>query len=216
MKSIVSLLKKEIILEWRQRYAINGILLYVFSAVYIVYLSVKGLNAPSWNAVFWLIMLFASVNAISKSFIVEGKGKNLYYHGIVTPQQMIAAKIIYNGALNLVLAMVCLLLYILLMANPIQNMLFYIISVILGSIAFSSTFTLLSAIASKANNSHLLMPVISFPIIVPMLLVLIKACKKAMDGLDESLIYKDFAVLMFINIMIVALAYILFPFLWKE
>jgi heme exporter protein B len=60
------------------------------------------------------------------------------------------------------------------------------------------------------------MPVLSFPIIVPVLLVLVKACKKAMDGLDTSLLYEDIGVLMMINIMIVALAYILFPFLWKE
>jgi heme exporter protein B len=37
-----------------------------------------------------------------------------------------------------------------------------------------------------------------------------------MDGLDTSLLYEDLGVLMMINIMIVALAYILFPFLWKE
>jgi heme exporter protein B len=216
MKPIASLIKKDLTIEWRQRYALNGILIYVFSAVFIVYLSAKMLNGPSWNAIFWLIMLFASVNAISKSFIVEGKGKNLYYHNIVKPQQMIAAKVIYNAVLNILLAIACLSVYVLLMGNPVQDLLFYSICVLLGSVGFSSTFTMLSAIASKANNSHLLMPVLSFPIIVPLLLVLVKACKKAMDGLDTSLLYEDIGVLMMINIMIVALAYILFPFLWKE
>ena len=129
MKPIASLIKKDLTIEWRQRYALNGILIYVFSAVFIVYLSAKMLNGPSWNAIFWLIMLFASVNAVSKSFIVEGKGKNLYYHNIVQPQQMIAAKVIYNAVLNILLAVACLSVYVLLMGNPVQDLLFYSICV---------------------------------------------------------------------------------------
>ena len=73
-----------------------------------------------------------------------------------------------------------------------------------------------ASIASKAGNSNLLMPVLSFPIIIPMLLVLIKASKKAMDGLDIYVIWPDLFVLLAIDIIVIALAYILFPFLWKD
>jgi heme exporter protein B len=82
--------------------------------------------------------------------------------------------------------------------------------------SFAPIFTILSSIASKAGNSNLLMPVLSFPIIIPMLLVLIKASKKAMDGLDVSVIWPDLFVLLAIDIIVIALAYILFPFLWKD
>jgi heme exporter protein B len=86
----------------------------------------------------------------------------------------------------------------------------------MGCIGFAATFTLLSAISSKAGNSNLLMPVLSIPIIIPLLLIVIKASKRALDGIDDSIIMKDLGILLVFNILIVALAYILFPSLWKE
>ncbi|MBU3663749.1 MAG: ABC transporter permease [Bacteroidetes bacterium] len=214
--AIKQLLYKELTLEWRQRYAINGILLQVISSVFVVYLSFKVLNPNTWNGVFWIVMLFVSINAIAKSFIGEGRGKNLYYHGIVKPQALLIAKFIYNAILNMLLAVLCLIAFSLWMGNEIQHQALYYGATILGCLGFAATFTMLSAIASKAGNSHLLMSVLSLPIIIPLLLILIKACKRAMDGLDQDLILKDLGVLVLFNILIVALAYILFPSVWKE
>jgi heme exporter protein B len=216
MNVVSHLIKKEIILEWRQRYALNGILLQVLSSVFVVYMAVKHLNNPSWNGMFWVLMLFISINAIAKSFIGEGKGRNLYYHMLVQPQQLLLAKFIYNAILNLVLATLCLSAFTLLLGNPIVSLGLYFGVTILGCIGFAGTFTMLSAIASKAGNSNLLMPVLSLPIIIPLLLIVIKASMRAMDGLDETLIFKDLAILFAFNILILALAYILFPSVWKE
>lgn len=216
MTPIIQLIKKEFLLEWRQRYALNGILLQVLSSVFVVYLAVKQLSNHTWNGVFWILMLFISINAIAKSFIGEGKGRNLYYHMLVQPQQLLLAKFIYNSILNLVLACLCLATFILLMGDPIESLGLYFAVTLLGCLGFASTFTMLSAIASKAGNSNLLMPVLSLPIIIPLLLIVIKAAMRAMDGLDSTLIFKDLGILMAFNILVISLAYILFPSVWKE
>jgi heme exporter protein B len=216
MSAIQQLIKKELLLEWRQRYALNGILIQVLSSVFVVYLAIKVLNNNTWNGVFWVVMLFISINAIAKSFIGEGKGKNLYYHMLVQPQQLLVAKFIYNSILNVVLAALCLGTFILLLGNPIDSVGFYFAITFLGCIGFASTFTMLSAIASKAGNSNLLMPVLSLPIIIPLLLIIIKASKRAMDGLDSSLIVKDLGILFAFNCLVFFLAYLLFPSVWKE
>ncbi|MDZ4666455.1 MAG: heme exporter protein CcmB [bacterium] len=216
MSPLIPLIKKELLLEWRQRYALNGILLQVLSSVFVVYLAVKSLNNNTWNGVFWVVMLFISINAIAKSFIGEGKGRNLYYHMLVQPQQLLLAKFIYNAALNVVLATLCLSTFALLMGNPIDAMGLYFAVTLLGCIGFASTFTMLSAISSKAGNSNLLMPVLSLPIIIPLLLIVIKATKRAMDGTDPTQIYKDLGILFAFNILVIAMAYILFPSVWKE
>ncbi len=216
MNPILQLINKELILEWRQRYALNGILLQVLSSVFVVYLAIKVLNNNTWNGVFWIVMLFISINSIAKSFIGEGKGRNLYYHMLVKPQQLLLAKFIYNAVLNLVLAILCLATFILLMGNPILSGALYVWVTLLGCLGFAATFTMLSAIASKAGNSNLLMPVLSLPIIIPLLLILIKAAKRAMDGLDPDLIYKDLGILFAFNLLVITLAYILFPSVWKE
>lgn len=213
---IYTLLKKELLLEWRQRYAINGILLQVLSSVFVVFLTAKMLSGATWNAVFWLVMLFVSVNATAKSFIGEGKGKNLYYHMVVHPQELLLAKFLYNSLLSIVLVLLCLVAFSVLLENPVLDFTAYIFISIFGCIGFSATFTMLSAIASRAGNSNLLMPVLSLPVIIPLLLILMKATKRAMDGLDRSFIYQDMLVLFSFNVLIIALAYVLFPSVWKE
>jgi len=216
MNEIKHLIKNLLLIEWRERYALNGILLYVFSSIFTVSLSVKVLNLPSWNAIFWILILFSSINAIAKSFIGESKGKMLYFHGLVLPQKLILAKSIYSAIINLILSFVALFFYTTILGNPIQNISFYCIILVLASIGFAFTFTMISAIAQKSSNGNLLMPILSFPIIIPFLLILIKTSKKAMDGIDISLMYTDLMLLALMNLLVATMAYVLFPFLWKE
>jgi heme exporter protein B len=218
------LLKKEILLEWRSKYAFNGVLLYVVSTVFICYISFNltpGFARSSgykvvWNVLFWIIILFASVNAIAKSFMQESRGRLLYYYSIASPQAIILSKTVYNTALMTLLSTLALLVYLLFFENTIGDPLFYFMSVVLGSISFSTVFTMISAIASKAGNNGTLMAILSFPVIIPVILILIRLSKRAMDGIDRSLSYGDIGVLAAINAIVITTALILFPYLWRD
>lgn len=211
------LIQKEIILEWRSKYALNGILLYVVSTIFVCFLSFKQIVDPiTWNALFWIIMLFASVNAIAKSFIQENKGRQLYYYSIASAKAVILSKIIYNISLMLLLSIIAMVFYMLVFHNPIGDLLFYLLAVLIGSISFATVFTMISGIASKASNSGALMAILSFPVIIPLLMVLIKFSKNAMDGLDRSVSLNEIGVLAAINLIVVTVSLLLFPFLWKE
>src|SRR3972149_9790280 len=105
LKEISALIQKEILLEWRQRYALGGMFLYVVTTVFVCFLSFKNvIDANAWNALFWIIILFASINASAKSFLQESKGRLLYYYTINSPQAFILSKVIYNSLLMLVMA----------------------------------------------------------------------------------------------------------------
>lgn len=210
------LIRKEIVLEWRSKYALNGILLYVVSTIFVCYLSFKQINPVTWNALFWIIMLFASVNAISKSFSQESRGRQLYYYTLASARAVILSKIIYNVLLMLLLSTIAIGFYTLVFSNPIGDPLFYFLSVIIGSVSFACVFTMISGISSKAGNSGALMAVLSFPVIIPLLIVLIKFSKNAMDGLDRSVSYNEIGVLLAINLIVVTGSILLFPFLWKD
>ena len=211
------LIRKEIMLEWRSRYALNGILLYVVSTVFVCYLSFREIsNPPTWNALFWIIMLFASVNAITKSFMQESRGRQLYYYTITGPQAIIISKIIYNVFLMLLLSVIALGFYTLVFKNPVGDPLFYMLSVLLGSISFASVFTMISGIASKSGNGGALMAILSFPVVIPLLLVLIKLSKHALDGLDRSVSFDEIAILLAINVIVITTSLLLFPYLWRE
>jgi heme exporter protein B len=218
------LLKKEVVLEWRSKYAFNGVLLYVVSTVFICYISFNltpGFNKSEgykvvWNVLFWIIILFASVNAIAKSFLQESKSRLLYYYSIASPQAIILSKTIYNILLMSLLSVLALLVYLLFFTNTIGDPVFYFTVVIMGAFSFSTVFTMISAIASKAGNNGTLMAILSFPVIIPVILILIKLSKSAMDGIDRSLSYGDMGVLSAINAIVLATALLLFPFLWRD
>ena len=210
------LLKKEMVLEWRSKYALNGILLYVVSTVFVCYLSFKTTPPLVWNALFWIIMLFAAINAITKSFVQESKGRLLYYYQIASPQAIIIAKIIYNMLLMILMSTIALFFYSIVFQNQVGDKLLYFAAVILGAISFSSVFTMISAIASKANNNGTLMAILSFPVIIPVIILVIKLSKNAMDGLDRSVSLDEIGVLTAINLIVITVSLLLFPYLWRD
>lgn len=213
------LVEKDLLLELRQKYALHGMMLYIVSTVFVCYMSFKFSNGEihpiTWNTLFWIIMLFTAVNAIAKSFVQEGRGRLLYYYTLVSPQSVILSKIIYNALLMLVLAIVGLAVYSLVIGNPVQDMTLFVVNVILGGLGFSSSFTMISAIASKAANGGTLMAILGFPIILPMLIMLIKISKNAMDGLALYNSYDELITLGAINMIVVTISYLLFPYLWR-
>ena len=216
IQQIKFLILKEMKMELRNKYALGGILLYVVSTVFISYLSFKQIiNAPTWNALFWIILLFASVNGVAKSFIGETKGRLLYMYTLASPQAIIISKIIYNSLLLLVISGLCLFVYSVFVGDLVQDMPLFLLTLLLGSFGFSSLLTMVSAIASKTSNNFTLMAILSFPIMMPLLMVLLKLSKNAIDGL-ERWDTNYLLVLLFINVIIAALSYLLFRYLWRD
>lgn len=211
-----ALLRREWLLEWRNRYALNGILLYVAATVYTCYLSFRRVDPVVWNAVFWIILVFAAINAVAKSFLLESRGRQLYFYTLSSPQAIILAKTLYNMLLMLLIAAVCLVFYVLVFDNPVADMPMYLLAVFLGCLSFASSLTMVSGIASKAGNNFSLMAILSFPVVIPVLILLIKLSKNAMDGLDRSVNTNEIVLLLAINVIVVALALLLFPYLWRD
>jgi len=210
------LVKKELVLEWRSKYALNGVLLYVVSTVFVCFLSFVSVIPITWNALFWIIMLFASINAVSKGFLQESKGRQLYIYTLASPLALIISKTIYNVMLMMVLTVIALAFYMLVFGYVPQDLGLYILATILGSLSFSTIFTMISAIASKAGNGGMLMAILSFPVIIPVLIVLIKLTKNAIDGLDRSVSLDEIGLLLIINGLVAGVTLLLFPYLWRD
>jgi len=214
------LVKKEMQMEWRQRYAIHGLLLYLASTIFVCYLSFKAkqqvINPITWNTLFWIILLFIAINAIGKSFTQESSQRNLFYFTLVSPEAVIYAKIIYNSLVMIGVSLIGILFYSWVMGNPVGNMPLYLLSIILGSIGLASTLSLMAGIAAQAENSATLMAVLSFPIIIPLLLLLLKLSKSAMDGISIQENWDEIAILGALDIIVIVFSGILFPYIWKH
>jgi len=214
---VISLLKKDLLLELRQQHTLYGILLYIASTIFVLSLSVDELDAKVWNGFFWVIQLFICVNAVAKSFLQESRGRMLYYFTIVSPVAFILAKLLYNLILMLVMSLITLLLYSFFISNPITNALQFTGIVILGGASISLVFTLMSAIAAKASHNAALMAILGFPVILPLLLLLMRLSRAAFNEVfKEGALLHLTGLIIGLDALIIAMAVILFPYLWKE
>jgi heme exporter protein B len=215
---VKALFYKDFQLELRQKYAINSILLYVLSTVFVAYLSYQGqIEARSWNVMFWIILLFAAVNAASKSFVQERPARHLYYYTLASPQAVILSKIIYNSLMMLIIAVITYFVFQLFLGNMIVGNQLFFLSLLLGALGFASTLTMVAAIASRSDNNFALMSILSFPIMLPFLLSLMKLSSMALESneLDQAA-WQLLGVVFGLNLIVIMLAYLLFPYLWKE
>lgn len=217
---ILTLLKKEFVLELRRKAVISGIGLYLFSLIFICYLTFNlrhgAINEATWSALFWLTILFSVVNSVAKSFIGEKSGVFIYLYSIASPQAIILSKIIYNTVLAFALSLAGFALFAVFLDNPVQDLGVFLGGVALASIGFSASLSFISGIASKAHNSNILMAVLSFPVVIAILLMAIKITKNALDGLPASASTDEMLNLLAINSITTVLAYLLFPYIWRS
>ena len=215
-KQIIALIKKDILLETRQQYTFYGILLYVASTIFVVYLAMGEPDDKVWNALFWIIQLFVCINAVAKSFLAENKGRMLYFYSIASATDFAIAKLLFNLMLMLLMSLMSLLIFTVLLGNPLQNIYTFIGITVLGGASLSMVFTFLAAIAAKAQQQAALMAIMGFPLIIPQLLLLMKISNIAFAQVVQNGLWQMVLLLIGLDIMVAALAIILFPFLWKD
>lgn len=215
-KHFIVLLKKDLLLEIRQQYTIYGIVLYVLSTVFVLYMAMGQPEEMVWNGLFWVIQLFISINAVAKSFLAEPRGRMIYYYTIVSPQIFILSKLLLNVILMLLMSLISLLLFIILLGNPLTNSLIFIGITLLGSFSISLVFTFLAAIAAKAQQQTALMAILGFPLLIPQLLILMKISNIAFASIIQGGLLDLILMLCGFDILVIILSLILFPFLWKD
>ncbi len=217
LREVKALIGKDVKLELKQKYVLNGILLYLLSTIFVAYLAFEEVITPeTWNSLFWIILLFVGVNGISKSFVQESPARYIYYYTITSPQAVVLSKILYNLLLMAILSLLSFGMFLLLLGNQVINIELFILALLLGSFGLSSILTMVAAIASRASNNFSLMAVLSFPIILPLLLTLMKISSMALSGPEWTGTAGPLVILITINLAVIILAYLLFPYLWRD
>ncbi len=172
-------------------------------------------EAKVWNGLFWVIQLFICINAVAKSFMQESRGRMLYFYSIASPSDFVLSKLLFNSLLMLLMSLLSLLLFTLFLGNPIQKATPFIGLVLLGGWSLSLIFSFLAAIAARAQQNAAIMAVLGFPLIIPQLLLLMRLSNAAFAPL-LTIPLDTVLLLVALDVLVIILAVILFPFLWKE
>jgi heme exporter protein B len=107
------------------------------------------------------------------------------------------------------------LLFTLFLGNPVLIFLPFIGLVLLGGWSLSLVFTFLSAIAAKAQQNAAIMAILGFPIIIPQLMLLMQLANTVFSD-KTGIAFSTLLLIVALDVLVVMLAVILFPFLWKD
>lgn len=212
---IITLFKKDLLLEVRQQYSFYGILLYIIATIFVLYMTIREPETPVWNGLFWVIQLFICINAVAKSFLQESRGRMLYFYSLVNPRDFILAKLLFNSVLMLLMSFLSIALFSLFLGNPVEKILPFIGLVLLGGWSLSLVFTFLSAIAAKAQQNAAIMAILGFPLIIPQIMLLMQLANTVFSD-NAALPITTLSLVILLDVLVIFLAVILFPFLWKD
>ena len=160
--------------------------------------------------------LEAHVNAISDEFLTTREDLTVLERSILDEKDFILSKLIFNTILMSVMSITSLLLFQLLLGNPLEHPYQFAGIAVFGGFSLSLVFTFLAAIAARAQQSAALMAILGFPLIIPQLLLLMRISNIAFSDVLQSGLMRIIFLLAGFDVMVVALAIILFPFLWKD
>jgi heme exporter protein B len=204
------------LLEVRQQYTFYGVLLYVAATIFVLHLAMWEPEGPVWKGLFWMMMLFICVNAVAKSFLQEGRERLLYFYTIAGSRDFILSKLLFNALLMVVMSLLSVGLFLLMLGDPTIHVWLFVLLSMLGGFSLSLVFTFLAAIAARAQQSAALMAIMGFPLVIPQLLLLNKASTVAFENVLQGGFGSMIVLIVGLDVLLVAMAIILFPFLWKD
>jgi heme exporter protein B len=211
---------KEFISEFRTRYALNALLMFVVTTLSIILFSI-GHDSPTQDILsgtLWIVIFFSAMSGLSRTFVAEEeRGTSLTLRLLTSSTSVYTGKLIYNFILILALSIFIAIAYLLLIKEfSVKTYSIFWITIFLGSAGLASASTILAAIIAKANTKGTLFPVLAFPILLPLLLTCINATKLSVDGAFFSEGIKEFQILISFAIVMVTTSLLVFDFVWKD
>jgi heme exporter protein B len=215
-----SLFKKDWQSELRTRYAINALAMFILVTISVIMFSVGNEKITEYltGGLLWVVIFFSAMSGLSRAFVSEEeRGTSMTLHLMAAPSTIFSGKLIFNLLLVFLMNFVITILFTMLFPSfVIKNVSLFAIAFVLGNIGIAVSSTIIAAIISKASSKGTLYPVLSFPILLPLILTLLELTKFSMDGNSVSGSLVEIFVLVCYDVIMGTASYLLFDFIWKE
>ena len=220
IRAAFEVFRKDVHSEFRTRYAMNALVMFVVVALSIILFSLgdESVSPGVLSGILWVIIFFSGMSGLSRTFVSEEeRGTVLTLQLLAEPSAVYAGKLLFNMVLTICLNMFIAVSYVLLVQQfVVQSPMVFWITILLGSFGIAAAATILAAIIAKANTKGTLYPVLAFPIMLPLLLTVMNATRLATEGAALSEATGEFQVLVAYTAVIIAVSVILFDFVWKD
>ncbi len=219
MKAL-ALFKKDWQSELRTRYAINALAMFIIVTISVILFSIgqEKISTHLTGGLLWVVIFFSAMSGLARAFVSEEeRGTTLTLHLLAKPSTVFSGKLLFNVLLVYIMNFAIVILYSLLFDSfSIQNVWLFILATTFGSFGIAVSSTIIAAIISKASAKGTLYPVLAFPILLPLILILLELTKFSIDGKPIAESYVELAVLICYDVIMLTASYMLFDFIWKD
>jgi heme exporter protein B len=220
MRSALAVFAKDWRSELRTRYAISALVMFVITTISIILFSLGSEEAPAdiLSGMLWVVIFFGAMSGLSRTFVTEEeRSTTLTLQMLARPSAIYAGKLLFNLVLVAGLNLLTVLLYLMFVNGfVIRNGWLFLVTMALGSVGFAAAATIIAAIIARANTKGTLYPVLSFPILLPLLLTVINATRLAAEGAFFQEAAGEFQLLVSYIVVVTVASFSLFDYIWKD
>ena len=206
--------------EIRTRYAINSLAMFIIVAISVILFAVgqEKISESLTGGLLWVVIFFTAMSGLARAFVSEEeRGTSLTLQLTASPSTVFSGKLIFNVMLVFCMNTVITLLYTALFESfIIQNFLLFFLSFLFGNIGLAISSTIIAAIIAKAGAKGTLYPVLSFPILLPLILTSVQLTLFSLDGTSIEDARFELAIVVSYDVVMLTVSYLLFDFIWKD
>ena len=218
--AIGAIVWKDIVAEFRSRELLGAMLVFSLLVILIFNFALElDIRARETIAtgVLWVTFAFAGTLGLNRSMAME-KDRNCLDGLLLAPVDRSAlffGKVIGNLVFMLIVEAIVLPVFSVLYN---QNLFVpgLLLVVLLGSIGYIAVGTLLSAMAVQARTRDVLLPILLFPVTIPVLLAAVKASNGYLLGLEMTEIQPWLSLLITYDVIFTAVAFMVFDYVVEE
>jgi heme exporter protein B len=215
--------RKDLRAELRTRYALNALALFAVSTVVALSLGIGFLTASRnpdlpliHAALLWIAVLFAAFTGLARAFVQEEEARTAAALRLAAPPLAVyLGKLLFNLALLLLLDLLVATLFVVLLHLRIGNLGLFAALLLAGSLGLVAATTLIAAIIARASVKGALFAVLSFPLLVPLLVVAIQGTALALDGVGWDKGVAPLQVLLSYTVALFVASLFLFGSVWE-
>ncbi len=218
--------RKDLLAEFRTKQMLNSMV--IFALLVIVIFSFAFGNeatifVPNLNkkivdllapGMLWISFTFAGMLGLSRSFAGEKEEGCLEGLKLCPAErsEIYNGKVLSNAVLMFLMEMATLPIFIVLFSYEIKNILGLIVVIILGTFGFIFVGTLLSALTVNTRTREILLPVILFPVLIPVILSAVTATGIMLSNGNFSDVTGELQILVVYDLIFFVVAQMVFEY----
>jgi len=194
--------------------------MFIIVAISVILFSIGNERIPGnlTAGLYWVVIFFSAMSGLGRAFISEEeRGTSMTLQLIASPSTVLSGKIIFNIILVFAMNIVITLLYSALFDEfVIRNFSLFLLNFIIGNLGLAVSATIIAAIIAKAGSKGTLYPVLSFPILLPLILTSAKLTLFSIEGAAFGDAVFELAIVACYDVIMISASYMLFDFIWKD